>query len=282
MKFMLAGSAGQLGSALVERLGSRIAWAGTRGELDIRDKAAVRARVADVRPDVVINATAYNNVDRAEAERDEAMAVNGSGPRHLAEAAAEAGALLVHVSTNYVFDGALRRPYTEDDPPAPLSAYGASKLAGEKAVANAGGPHLIVRTSAVYGRPANRESAGNFVARILDGARSGIPLRVVNDQEVSTTYARDLAAGIVALVDAGCRGLFHVVNEGSCTWHALAVEALAQAGLPTRVEAVTSEVMARPARRPRYSVLSTERYRSQGLPPLPEWRSALADHLANV
>jgi dTDP-4-dehydrorhamnose reductase len=282
MKFMLAGSAGQLGSALVDRLGSRVAWAGTRGDLDVRDAAAVRARVADVRPDVVINATAYNNVDRAEAERDEAMAVNGSGPRHLAEAAADAGAVLVHVSTNYVFDGALRRPYTEDDRPAPLSAYGASKLAGEKAVASVGGPHLIVRTSAVYGRPANHESPGNFVARILDGARSGIPLRVVNDQEVSTTYARDLAAGIVALVDAGCRGLFHVVNEGSCTWHALAVEALAQAGLPTRVEAVTSEAMARPARRPSYSVLSTERYRSQGLQPLPEWRSALADHLANA
>ena len=282
MKVMVAGSAGQLGRALVERLGSRIAWAGTRGELDVRDAAAVQARVAGVRPDVVINATAYNKVDRAEAEREEAMAVNASGPRHLAVAAAQAGALLVHVSTNYVFDGALRRPYTEDDPAAPLSAYGASKLAGEKAVASVGGPHLIVRTSAVYGRAVNRESPANFVDRILDGARSGIPLRVVNDQEVSTTYARDLAAGIVALVDAGCRGLVNVVNEGSCTWHALAVEALAQAGLPTRVDVVTSEELSTPARRPSYSVLSTGRYRSLGLPPLPEWRSALADHLANV
>jgi len=279
---MVAGSAGQLGCALVKRLGSRVVWAGTHADLDVRDSAAVRARIAEVRPGVVINATAYNKVDRAEAEREEAMAVNEGGPRHLAVAAAEAGALLVHVSTNYVFDGALRRPYTEDDAAAPLGAYGASKLAGEAAVASVGGPHLIVRTSAVYGRAANRESTGNFVARILAGARSGIPLRVVNDQEVSTTYARDLAAGIVALVDAGCRGLFHVVNEGSCTWHGLAVEALAQAGLPTRVEALSSDELATPARRPRYSVLSTERYRSQGLPPLPEWRSALADHLANV
>ena len=278
----MVGSAGQLGCALVERLGAEVAWAGARADLDVRDAEAVSARVAEVAPDVIINATAYNKVDRAEAEREEAMAVNEAGPRNLATAAATAGALLVHVSTNYVFDGALRRPYTEDDPVNPLSAYAASKLAGERAVARAGGPHLIVRTSAVYGRPRNRETPGNFVDRILDGARAGIPLRVVNDQEVSTTYAPDLAAAIVALVGSESRGLFHVVNEGSCTWHALAVEALALAGLPTRVETVTSEELATPARRPPYSVLSTERYRSRGLPPLRDWRAALADHLANV
>lgn len=279
---MIVGAAGQLGRALVERLGPRVAWAGTRADLDVRDEAAVRARVAEVRPDVVINATAYNKVDRAEVERDEAMAVNEAGPRHLAAAAADAGALLVHVSTNYVFDGALRRPYTEDDDVRPLGAYGLSKLAGEKAVAGAGGPHLIVRTSALYGRSANREAPGNFVDRILDGARAGIPLRVVDDQEVSTTYAPDLAAALVALVESDARGVLHVVNEGSCTWHALAVEALAQAGLPTRVATVSSEELATPARRPSYSVLSTERYRSRGLPPLRDWRAALADHLANV
>ena len=276
------GSAGQLGRALVDRLGPRVAWAGTRADLDVRDEAAVRARISGTRPDVVINATAYNKVDRAEAEREEAMAVNEAGPRHLAEAAAEAGALLVHVSTNYVFDGALRRPYTEEDEARPLSAYGLSKLAGEKAVESAGGEHVIVRTSALFGRASKREGAANFVDRILDGARAGIPLRVVDDQEVSTTYAPDLAAAIVALVESDARGLFHVVNDGSCTWHALAVEALGLAGLPTRVATVSSDELSTPARRPSYSVLSTERYHSRGLPPLRDWRAALADHLANV
>jgi dTDP-4-dehydrorhamnose reductase len=278
----VAGSAGQLGRALVERLGARVVWAGGRDALDVRDEAAVRARVSGVRPDVVVNATAYNKVDRAEAEPDEALAVNEAGPRHLAAAAAEAGALLVHVSTNYVFDGALRRPYTEEDETRPLGVYGLSKRAGELAVMSAGGPHLVVRTSALFGRGGSRAKGGNFVDRILEGARSGVPLRVVDDQEISTTYAPDLAAALVALVDAGGRGLFHVVNEGSCTWHALAVEALRQAGLTAPVEALTSEELAAPAPRPRYSVLSTERYRSRGLPPLREWRAALAEHLANV
>jgi len=279
---MVAGSDGQLGRALVQRLGAEVVWAGNRAALDVRDEAAVRARVDAARPDVVVNATAYNKVDCAEAERDLAMAVNQAGPRHFAMAAAEAGALLVHVSTNYVFDGALRRPYTEEDATHPLGVYGASKLAGEKAVMEVGGRYLIVRTSALYGPTGNRATGGNFVDRILEGARAGIPLRVVNDQQVSTTYAPDLAAAIVSLAEADCRGLFHVVNEGSCTWHALAVEALTRAGLGPRVEALSSQELAAPARRPAYSVLSTERYRSRGLPPLREWRAALADHLANV
>lgn len=278
----MAGSAGLLGRALVERLGSRVVWAGGRDALDVRDAAAVRARVADARPDVVVNATAYNKVDRAEAEPEEAMTVNEAGPRHLAVAAAEAGALLVHVSTNYVFDGAMRRPYTEDDAVRPLSVYGLSKRAGEVAVMKVGGPHLILRTSALFGQGGNREKGGNFVDRILEGARSGVPLRVVNDQEISTTYVPDLAAALVALVEAGYRGIFHVVNEGSCTWHALAEEALRLAGLSAPIEALTSEELAAPARRPRYSVLSTERYRARGLPPLREWRAALAEHVANV
>ena len=278
----MAGAAGQLGRALVERLGPRVVWAGGRHDLDVRDEAAVRARVADARPDVVVNATAYNKVDQAESEPDEAMAVNHAGPRNLAVAAADAGALVVHVSTNFVFDGALRRPYTEEDPARPLSAYGLSKRAGEVAVMSAGGPHLVVRTSALFGRGGNRSKGGNFVDRILAGARSGTPLRIVNDQEISTTYAPELATALVALIEADCRGVFHVVNEGSCTWHSLAVEALRQAGVDAPIQAVTSEELGAPARRPRYSVLSTEKYRSRGLPPLREWRAALADHLANV
>jgi dTDP-4-dehydrorhamnose reductase len=282
VRALVAGAAGQLGRALVARLGSRVVWSGGREALDVRDEAAVRARVSDARPDVIFNATAYNAVDRAEVERDEAMAVNEAGPRHLAAAAAEAGAVMVHVSTNYVFDGALQRPYREDDAAHPLSAYGLSKRAGEIAVTSAGGPHLVVRTSALFGRGGNRVKGGSFVDRILAGARAGVPLRIVSDQEISATHVPDLAAALVALVEAQCRGIYHVVNEGTCTWHSLAVEVLKQAGLDAPVEAVTSEELGAPARRPRYSVLSTEKYRGQGLPPLPDWRAALADHLANV
>ena len=282
MRAMVVGSAGQLGHALVDRLGPRVAWAGNRAALDVRDASAVRARVSETRPDVIFNATAYNHVDRAEAERDEAMAVNETGPRNLAEAATEAGAVLVHVSTNYVFDGALRRPYTEDDEARPLGVYGMSKLAGEAAVARAGESPLNARTSALFGKRGDGRPATNFVNRIVDGARAGVPLRVVDDQEVSTTYAPDLAAALVALVEDGARGLFHVVNEGSCTWHALAVAAIAAAGLQAPVTPLSSAELSAPARRPGYSVLSTDRYHARGLPPLREWRAALADHLGSV
>jgi dTDP-4-dehydrorhamnose reductase len=187
---------------------------------------------------------------------------------------------VVHVSTNYVFDGALSRPYTEDDPAHPLSVYGRSKLAGERAVAEADPAHLVVRTSALFGRGGNRAKGGTFVERVLAGARAGKPLRIVSDQEVSTTYAPDLASGLIALVERGARGVFHVVNDGTCTWHALAVEALRQAGVDAPVAAVTSAELNAPAKRPRYSVLSTAKYRALGLPPLREWRAALAAHLA--
>lgn len=279
---MVAGSAGQLGRALVERLGSRVAWAGDRAALDVRDAAAVRDRVSDARPDVVINATAYNKVDQAETEREEAFAVNEGGAMNLARAAAAVGALMVHVSTNYVFDGARSVPYAEDDETHPLNEYGRSKRAGELAVLGAGDDHLILRTSALFGRGGNRAKGGSFIDRVLERARAGAPLRIVDDQVLSTTYAPDLAAALVALVDAGARGIVHVVNEGSCTWNALASEAVKQAGLHATVAAVSSEELGAPARRPRYSVLSTARYRSLGLPPLREWRAALADHLANV
>lgn len=279
MNAFVAGSEGQLGRALVERLSGRIAWAGGRAALDVRDAAAVRARVFAARPDVVLNATAYNNVDGAESDREQAFAVNEGGAKNLARAAAEAGAVMVHVSTNYVFDGAAARPYTEDDPVNPLSVYGRSKRAGEVAVVEAGGPHLVVRTSALFGHGGNRAKGGSFVDRVLERARAGTPLRIVDDQHVSTTYAPDLADAILALVGAGARGVFHVVNEGECTWHALAVEALRQAGIAAEVAATTTGALGAPARRPLYSVLSTARYRALGLPPLRHWRDALAARL---
>jgi dTDP-4-dehydrorhamnose reductase len=272
---MVVGAHGQLGRELVARIGPEVAWAGGRADLDVTDPAAVDARVAEARPDVIFNATAYNNVDGAETDRDGAFAVNEGGPAHLAGAAARRSALIVHVSTNYVFDGEKTQPYREDDAARPLSVYGRSKLAGERAVA-AGADHLIVRTSALFGHGGNASKGGSFVDRVVARGRSGARLRIVDDQEISTTYAPDLADAILALVRDGARGMFHVVNEGSCTWHALAVEALRLAGVRCEVAAVSTAELAAPAPRPRYSVLSTARYRSRGLPALRGWRDALA------
>jgi len=276
----VAGAAGQLGRELVARLGGELAWAGGRAELDVTDAAAVNALVARVRPDVVFNATAYNRVDAAESEPERAFAVNALAPRTLALAAREAGALLVHVSTDYVFDGALARPYREDDPAQPLSVYGASKLAGEREVLVSAAESLVVRTSGVLGRRGSAQKGGSFVDRILARARAGQPLRVVTDQVFAPTSAGELAGALVALVRLGARGLCHVTNEGSCSWHELATAALAAAGLEPQVQAITARELMLPARRPAYSVLDGSRARALGLPPLRHWQDALAELVA--
>jgi dTDP-4-dehydrorhamnose reductase len=280
VRAFIAGSAGQLGSALARTLGDRVVWAGGREALDVRDPEAVLREVRAARPDVVLNATAYNKVDAAETETLEALAVNAGGPGHLARAAREVGAAVVHVSTDYVFDGSKGAPYEEDDAPHPLSAYGVSKLAGEMIVAASGAPFLIVRTSAVFAAGGSRGKGGSFVERILARARAGEPLRVVDDQVLSPTYAPDLAAAIVALLEAGARGLFHVTGAAPTSWHGFAVAALRYAGVDAPVRAVKAKEFGAPAARPAYSVLSNRRYRELGLPALRSWEAALADLLA--
>jgi dTDP-4-dehydrorhamnose reductase len=275
VRALVVGSGGQLGRELVALLGPDLAWAGDRAEIDVTDAGAVAALVHRVRPDTVFNAAAWNRVDAAESEPAAAFAVNASGAHFLARAARDAGALLVHYSTDYVFDGTASLPYREDDIPRPLGVYGASKLAGEHLVAAAGGQHLVVRTSAVLGRGGSEQKGGSFVERIVAQARAGERLRVVADQVFSPTSAQDLAEASVALIRAGARGLFHVTNAGSCTWHELAVAALAVAGLDVPAERIATADLGLPARRPAYSVLDGSRYAGLGLPPLRHWRVAL-------
>jgi dTDP-4-dehydrorhamnose reductase len=275
VKALVAGAGGQLGQALVARLGGAAAF--PRDALDVRDGDAVRRAVAEARPEVVFNASAYNKVDGAEAEPAEAFAVNALGPFHLARACRAVGARLVHVSTDYVFDGSGHRPWREDDRPVPLGVYGASKLAGEHLVAAAGPEHLVVRTSAVLGTGASRAKGGSFVERIVARARAGDPLRVVADQTLAPTYAPDLADALLALVADGASGLWHATGDGECTWHQLAVAALAAAGIEAPVSAISSQDLAAPARRPAYSVLDTTRYRARAFPRLRSWREILAE-----
>jgi dTDP-4-dehydrorhamnose reductase len=218
-------------------------------------------------------------VDGAETDPAPAMAVNAVGAGHVARACRERGVVIVHVSSDYVFDGAKREPYREEDCPRPLSAYGVSKLAGCFLVAAAGGPHLIVRTSGVFGAGGNRVKGGSFVERILARARSGQPLRVVNDQMSSPTYAPDLAVALVTLVERGARGLLHVTNSGACSPYDLATAALEIAGIHARIEPIRTADLGAPARRPAYSVLDNGRALAAGLAPLRPWRAALTEFL---
>ncbi len=279
MKALVTGAFGQLGREIVALLGPEAAWSGGRGELDIARPEDVDALVERIRPDVVFNCAAYNQVDRAESEPGLALEVNALGPFVLARAARTAGALLVHFSTDYVFDGRSSRPYREDDLPRPLGAYGVSKLAGEHLASSARGECLVVRTSGVFGRGGSRQKGGSFVDRILARARSGQPLRVVSDQVFSPSYAPDLARGALELVRAGARGLVQVTNGGSCSWHDMAVEALSLSGLNVPVESITAASLAQPAARPAYSVLDNGRAHSLGLAPLRPWQEALVDSL---
>lgn len=267
MRLLLTGAGGQLGRALPGVLGAHELVALSRSELDIRDIAAVRAAVARHRPQLVINAAAYNAVDAAEADPAAAHAVNEAGPRNLAQAAALAGAAVLHVSTDYVFDGESGAPYDEQAVPNPRSAYGRSKLAGERAVAAANPRHYVVRTAWLYAARGR-----NFPLTMLEQARRG-PLRVVHDQTGSPTYAPHLAQAIAGLLEEQAPyGIYHLAGAGAATWYELAVALFERMGVAADLTPVRTDEFPRPAQRPRYSVLVTARQPSRVLPP---WRDGL-------
>jgi len=281
--WLVTGARGQLGTALCERLAA--AGVPARGfahaELEVADAEAVRVRLEAERPAGVINAAGFTAVDRCEREPEAAARGNAEAPAVLARACVAAGARLVHVSTDYVFDGRGTRPYREGDPTGPQSRYGATKLAGERAVLAASQDFLVVRTSWVFGR------GRNFIAAILDqaakrraGEASG-PLRVVADQTGRPTYAVDLAAGIWRLVELGASGLYHVANEGVATWWELARFCLDEAGchdLP--IQKISTGELRVDAPRPAWSVLDTTKARDRGVALRP-WREAVRAYLTS-
>lgn len=261
-------------------------------DFDITDRGQVLETMSGVRPQVIVNCAALTDVDGCESLEALALRVNGEGPGYLAEAARELGAVLVHISTDYVFDGLGDRPYTEEDPVGPQSAYGRSKLAGEKAVLESGlAEYLIVRTSWLYG-PGGK----NFVETIARLAAERDELGIVADQVGSPTYTEDLARALFHLIEAaggpkasrpspGGFGIYHFSNEGACSWFEFArdiIAGLQECGLPVktrRVLPIRTEEYPLPAARPAYSVLSKEKYRQITGTDVPHWRDGLARYL---
>lgn len=276
MKLLVTGAAGQVGTEVVARLEHAPGYeltATTRDELDLAQPASLAPFVESVAPDVVINCAAYNAVDRAEDEPDLAMTVNGTAVGELAAACARRGAFLVHVSTDYVFDGTKGAPYDETDEPGPQSVYGRSKLAGEEAVRAAAGGHAVVRTAWVFGRIGR-----SLVEAIVDRVVAGEELRMVDDQTGSPTHAGDLASALVAVGTRRLAGLYHATNVGACTPYGLAREIADLLDAPdVTIEAITTEDLGRPAPRPAYSALTSVRLAADGLPPLRPLGDALAD-----
>ena len=289
MRIAIIGT-GQLGSAVDQLLRTDPAWQGStvtvlgHSALDIRDAAAVEARLGELAAELVINAAAYNRVDEAEVDPEVAFAVNAIGPARLACATRVLHARLIHVSTDYVFSGELPvgqvadSGYREADLPAPRSVYGASKLAGEHLVLANAPDALVVRTSGVYGQRPSGSGKRNFVEAILGQAEAGGPLRVVDDQRLSPTYAVDLAAAILAAARLPAFGLIHVSNAGSCSWYEFARAILELAGSEAPIEPVPSSARPTPAYRPPYSVLDNGRLRELGIE-MPGWRPALARYM---
>lgn len=275
MRVLITGAAGMLGQDLIGATvdAGHVLVALPRAELDIADHAAVESAVRDARPDVVFNCAAYTNVDGCETNLETAFAVNGEGAGNVARACAGVGAWIVHVSSDYVFDGCKREPYVESDATRPLSQYGRSKLAGEQAVAEtAPNGHTIVRSSWLFG------SRGPcFPATILRLAAERDALSVVDDQIGCPTFTGHLAQALLSLAAERPAGVIHVAADGQCSWYEFAQAIVEAGGLACEVRPGRTEDLGRPAPRPAYSVLRSER---AGAPTLPAWPEGLDAFMA--
>ena len=279
MRVAVTGAGGMLARAVVPMLEGRghAVLALPRAAADVTVPEALAPPIAAFAPDWVCHLAAFTKVDDCEATPDLAMRVNAEGAANAARAAAASGAAILAVSSDYVFDGTGTRPYREDDPAAPVSAYGASKWAGEQAVRAAHPRHAIVRTSWLYG-----EGGANFVDTILRKARAGEALRVVDDQHGSPTWTHDLAEGLARLMEAGATGTFHCTNSGSCTWYDLAAHVIGRTGLTASLARTDTASFPRPAKRPAYSVLDNARFEQATGHRLPTWQDAVDRYLQST
>lgn len=276
MRVMVTGAAGMLGQAVTAEYTGRQAEviALSRKELDVTDLGQVKRAAYFYKPEIIINCAAYTNVDGAEAEPERAYLTNGLGPRNLAAACRETGAVLAHISTDYVYDGSKAGGYSVYDRPRPLNVYGRSKLWGEKALSAFAGVYYLIRTSWLFG-----PGGGNFAGTMLRLGRLGKKVQVVNDQTGSPTYTVDLARAIADLCASGCCGIYHITNQGRTTWYDFAAAIFKNANLKVDLVSCRTEDMGRPARRPSNSVLDPFPLRETiGYLP-PAWEDALVRYM---
>lgn len=278
---LLLGANGQLGSDLSRELRS-LGWpliALTRSDVDLRNHDQVFNLASAAKPELIVNTAAFHKVEACEADPQQAFAVNCLAVHNLAQTANRIGACLIHVSTDYVFDGETDVPYAEEASPNPVNVYGTSKLAGELLVRNICERHLLVRTSGLFGIAGSSGKGGNFVQTMLRVGREKGSVSVVTDQTLSPTYTADLAATIRKLIEARATGVFHVTGSGQASWYEFAQAIFEIAGLTVEVRPIATSATNPTVRRPRYSVLLNRRLEAEQFGLLRSWREALGDYL---
>lgn len=282
-RVLITGGGGQLASDLEALLqGAAEVHAPRRADLDVTDDAAVESVFAAFRPTIVFNCAAFHNVEVCEREEDQALTVNARAVKRIAVRCADFDARLIHLSTNYVFDGSAAEPYDEVAMPSPRGIYAISKLAGEHAALAYAPGALVVRTAGLYGLHGSASKGGNFVMRMIARAREQGALTVVADQRLTPTFTADLAAGLLAAIDAGVTGTLHLTNSGATSWHGFTEAIMELAGVEVPVVAGTTTIAPGAADRPLNGVLCSSASERAGLAPLRLWRAALADYLEHA
>jgi dTDP-4-dehydrorhamnose reductase len=279
MRVLIIGHLGQLGTDLKEAFAGEELILKGQEDLLVQNAAQVDAVVKQHRPELILNCAAFHRVDDCEDQVELAFAVNVFGVRNLALAARQVDAVLVHFSTDYVFDGPQRTPYVETASPCPKCVYGVSKAAGELMLAATWPKHFICRLSGLYGYAGSREKGTNFVETMIRLAREGRPIRVVNDQVLTPTNTKDVAAAVRLLVGTDRYGLYHLTNTGECSWYEFACAIFEFVGLNPEVTPVSSAEFPTRAKRPNYSVLDNQRFRELGFEDLRYWKDALRDYI---
>jgi dTDP-4-dehydrorhamnose reductase len=282
MNIAVIGADGQLGtdlSAAFTAHGDAVC-ALTHSHIEITDVDSVSCILGEIRPNVIINTAAMHHVENCEREPAKAFEVNGLGSKNLAVVAQDLGAVLMQVSTDYVFDGGKGSPYTEDDSPCPLNTYGITKLAGEHFVRSYAEKHFVIRTSGLYGKSPCRAKGGlNFIELMLKLAKERGLVRVVDSEVVSPTSTEELAAQLVQLSCSDCYGLYHATAEGSCSWYEFAQEIFAITDTPVRLEVAESDEFPAKVPRPKYSALENHALKDQGLNTFKPWQHGLRAYL---
>jgi len=279
MRVLIVGSLGQLGTDLVREYADQEVIAYDFEDMDITDDESVQQRIAAAAPDLVINAAAYTRVDECEREHVRAFQVNAIGPLHLATACKRWDIPLVHISTNYVFDGLKENPYVEEDAARPINSYGITKLAGEDYIRYTWEKHFLFRVAGLFGLTPSRMKGTNFVEAMLRLGSKGNPLKIVYDEVLSPTYTKDASKIIKTVAATNQYGIYHLNNSGSCSWLAFAKEIFKQSNMDVSLIPVTAKEYGSPEKRPKNSCLENRRLLAQGIEPLQTWQAALSDYL---